>query len=478
MAVGHVMTQDGGAPGGGLSLSAELASRYFRPGGVVRGAVLLSTGQHAADAASEVAYVVAQVHGHVTVDSNLLTLPVVHVTSPRAASEDERAHLERKMSGEVFLFDKMGVALPDVRSFSGETGTCIYQSAPSVLLSDINVGPTPEELQGGDAGTRERIKRCTREFAIALPEHVCPTFRGSSARVFYAVSITAQGRLPTSKPVSVHLAFEVYASEYFFAASTIASADQYAALQAKGESTDTNGDQPTAAGSGLSSGGKSRRLERSTSFAPAPVSVRKGTEIAFELRPALMHGRVETDLLQRAQTSIFTIGKDTSHLVRFLLTKQYYQPGEIMLGVFDFTRASIPCYEITATLCLEEKLASMSLDPDRVVQSKVAGSFQESTHGALQTNLRLCIPQDALPTIRTDLVNFQWLLRFEFCAGLPVEAEEASTASGGARMQRQKFQWQVPIVVKPPVGLERGALANVPHKLFSGSSRIVSLATV
>jgi hypothetical protein len=225
MVASHVM----GVPAEGLALSAQLASRYFRPGGVVRGVIQLSTSQKAADAASEVAYVVAQIHGHVTVDSNLLTLPVVHAHSPRAASSTERAHLERKMSGEVFMFDKMGAALPDVRSFSGDTGTCIYQSAPSVLLSDLNVAPTPEELQAGEVGTSERDKRCSREFAIALPDDICPTFRGNSARVFYAVSITAQSALPGSKPVSLHLSFEVYASEYLFAASTIASADQIAA---------------------------------------------------------------------------------------------------------------------------------------------------------------------------------------------------------------------------------------------------------
>lgn len=459
-----------GVPAEGLALSAQLASRYFRPGGVVRGVIQLTTSQKAADAASEVAYVVAQIHGHVTVDSNLLTLPVVHALSPRAASSTERAHLERKMSGEVFMFDKMGAALPDVRSFSGETGTCIYQSAPSVLLSDLNVAPTPEELQAGAVGTSERDKRCSREFAIALPDDICPTFRGNSARVFYAVSITAQSALPGSKPVSLHLSFEVYASEYLFAASTIASADQIAAQKSDKQTEEAAGDsQPAPAVEAPRSG---RRMERSTSFAPAPVSVRKGSEIAFELRPALMHGRVETDLMQRAQTSIFTIGKDSSHLVRFLLTKQFYQPGEILLGVFDFTRASIPCYEITATLCLEEKLASMSLDPDRVIQSRVVGSYQEYTNGALQTNLRLCIPQDALPTIRTDLVSFQWLLRFEFCAGLPADA-----ASSDQSLERQKFQWQVPVAVKPPMALERAALANVPRKLFSGSSRAASLSS-
>ncbi|KAL3663217.1 hypothetical protein V7S43_011626 [Phytophthora oleae] len=479
MAIDHVMQGDGSV------LVARLASRHFRPGGVVKGVVRLVSHQQKPDAHSEIAHVVAQVHGHVTVDSNLLTLPVVHVISPRPASQEERARLERKLSEDVVLFDKMGAALPDVRNFSGDTGTCIFRSTPSVLLSDINIAPTQSELDAAakrsheaidpvsaaEAAREETAERCTREFAIALPENICPTFRGSSARVFYMVSITTQCAIAGSKPVSVHLPFEVYGSEYLFEAGTVASANHLAACQRKSDgSADTKPKQQQVVG-GVTRAG---RLDRSVSMAPAPVGVRKGSEIAFELRPSLMHGRVETEQMQRAQTSIFTIGKDSSHLVRFLLTKQFYQPGEVLLGVFDFTRASIPCYEVSATLCLEETLSSMALDPDRVVQSKVFGSFHERTLGVLQTNVRFSIPHDALPTIKTDLVRFQWLLRFEFSAGAPLP--EKDSASIPTPPQRQTFQWQVPIIVQPAVASERNQLANVPHKLYSGSTRAVSLS--
>ncbi|GMF33225.1 unnamed protein product [Phytophthora fragariaefolia] len=489
MTIDHVA-----APGEGSALVARLASRHFRPGGVVKGVVRLVSGQQQPDARSEIAHVVAQVHGHVTVDSNLLTLPVVHVQSPRTASPEERAQLGRKLSEDVVLFDKMGAALPDVRNFSGDTGTCIFRSAPSVLLSDINIAPTQSELDAAavkskgaidavsaaEAAKEETAERCTREFAIALPENICPTFRGSSARVFYVVSITAQCAVAGSKPVSVHLPFEVYGSEYFFEANTVASASQIAASQGKdsksAEAADKAGDNSSKKAPVVGGTTRVGRLDRSLSLAPAPVGVRKGREIAFELRPSLMHGRVETEQMQRAQTSIFTIGKDSSHLVRFLLTKQFYQPGEVLLGVFDFTRASIPCYEVSAMLCLEETLSAMALDPERVVQSKVFGSFRERTLGVLQTNVRFSIPHDALPSIRTDMVRFQWLLRFEFSAGAPPPAAE-SGAAPQPQQQRQRFQWQVPIVVQPAVATERSQLANVPHKLYSGSTRVASLAT-
>lgn len=458
-------------------LSAELSSRYFRPGGVVRGVVHLHTSRMNADASTEISYVVAQIHAHVTVDSNLLTVPVVPLLSPRSASQKER---ERAGSGagapqDAFFFEKMSGALPDVRSFSGDTGTCIYQSAPTTLLSDINIGPTQPELASPDefVGKEETAKRCRREFAIALPDSVCPTFRGTAARVFYVLSITAQSAKEGSRSVSVHLPFEVYASEFFFQPTTLESADEYAAAHGN-----TNG-KGTAGG--VRSPKRSIRKERSISVGVIPVGVRKGNEIPFELRPSLMHGRVETEMMQRAQTSIFTIGKDSSHLVRFLLTKQFYQPGEILLGVFDFARAVIPCYEIAATLCLEETLSSMSLDPSRVVNSKEVGTFHEYTGSVLHTNVRFCIPQDALPTIRTDLVCFQWVIRFEFTAGVVPDAatgdnsDAANSSTNAVHHQRQTFRWQVPVVVRPASTTDRSHFANVPHKLFSGSRRTIKL---
>lgn len=479
MAIDHVAREDS-------VLVAQLASRYFRPGGVVKGVVRLVSHQEKPGADLEIKHVVLQVHGHVTVDSNLLTLPVVHVDSRPSALQEHAQSEQKPLTNDIKLD-----TLPDVRKFSGDTGTCIFCSPPSVLLSDVNIAPTPSEVETATAKINEKnhlgclskavqeatAERCTREFAIALPENICPSFCGSSARVFYVVSITAQRAIAGSKPISVHLPFEVYGSEYFFEANTVASASQLAASQSQREEPVAPDNNSVAAKpiKPQKVGGTTRvgRLDQSVSGAPAPVGVRIGSEIAFELRPTLMHGRVETEQMQRAQTSIYTIGKESSHLVRFLLTKQFYQPGDILLGVFDFTRASIPCYKVSVTLCQEETLSSMALDPDRIVQSKVFGTFHEHTLGVVQTNVRFSIPHNALPTIKTDLVRIQWLLQFEFSAGA-LPPQDGTTAA--TTQQRQTFQWKVPILVQPAVATERTHLANVPHKLFSGSIRAASLS--
>lgn len=446
----------------GKYLSAELCCRYFRPGSTVRGIVQLRCQQTTADPSTEVTYVVAQIHAHVSVDSNFLSVPVVPLLSPRSASQTERQQIN-KAPQDAYFWENMNGALPDIRNFSGDTGACIYQSAPWALMSEVNIAPTASE-SAAKSPSEEALKRCTREFAIALPEKCCPTFRGSSARVFYVLSVTAQTAMEGSKPVSVHIPFDVYASEYYFEPSTIESAQQYA-TSGGGQNGKAPGRNGTSASSNPSPRSQLRR-DRSISVNVVPVGIRKGSEMPFELRPSLMHGRVETEQMQRAQTSIFTIGKDSSHLVRFLLLKQFYHPGEILLGVFDFTRAVIPCHSITASLCLEETLSTMSLEPSKVVQSKVFGTFHEQTTCALQTNVRFCIPHDALPTIRTDLVCFQWLLKLEFSTS----ADDAESGSGGSQM----FQWQVPIVIKPAMAGER-SITNVPQKFFTGWTRTAKL---
>ncbi|KAI9895321.1 hypothetical protein PsorP6_018461 [Peronosclerospora sorghi] len=294
----------------GSFLVALLASRVFRPGGIVKGVVRLVSNQQNSHAHSEISHVVAQVHGHDTVDSNILTLPLLDVRLPETASNDHQKSVEHEVSRDAVLMEKINAVLPD--------------SELQVATSECP--PPADALSLGEAARKETAKRCTREFAIALPTKMCPSFRGTSARVFYVVSITAQCASSGSKPISVHLPFDVYGSEYYFAANnTVASGSQLEASK----------DHDS---------GNSMKAETSVeSRAEKPVGVLcQSNQVAFELRPSLMHGRVETELLQRAQTSIFTIGKENSHLVRFLLTKQFYQPGDVLLGMFDFTRASIP----------------------------------------------------------------------------------------------------------------------------------------
>lgn len=533
---------DGVARAAANELTAQLSSRVFHAGGTVRGNVQLHlrsvTGDVNATTPTETALVVvvAHMHAHVTVDSNVLPLPLVSLVPPVATSENQQTpppaeaenasphsldttSINTSTSTSINKSSTVGggavaLPLPDVRSFAGDGGACIFQSAPTTLFSGAM-------SESGDLHDE-------REFALALPATACPTFRGAAARVFYVLTVTARvsgsrsesqsQSQSKSQSVSVHLPFEVYAPEFFFRTSALESADEYAAAQlrtraesdrtttavegvgvdtvptADNNTSTTTTTATTTSGDTGTDGNRSllqraaavrSRQTRSGSVSVVPVGVRTGQELSFELRPSLMHGRVQTEACRKAQTSIFTIGKDQSHLVRFLLTKQSYAPGDVLLGVFDFAKAALPCYEVSATLCLEETLSALSLAPSRVVSSKEVGAFREFTGGvAVHTHVQFCIPPDAVPTIHTDLVSFQWLLRFEFTAGVAATSASASASGSGSgpsalassAMQRQTFRWQVPVVVRPVAVVERSPSARLPRKLFSGSKRSVRLA--
>ena len=120
-----------------VKITASLACAYFHPGSAVRGCLEIRTPKDLYVEAGAV-----QLHGHISVDADLLTVPIVTLAN---LDDDLAASLE----------------LPDVRSFSGQTGTCIYQSKPSVLFSDTDV--------------HESLRT---HFAVGLPNDMCPTFKG------------------------------------------------------------------------------------------------------------------------------------------------------------------------------------------------------------------------------------------------------------------------------------------------------------
>ncbi|ETV73624.1 hypothetical protein, variant [Aphanomyces astaci] len=316
--------------GESVRIEARLTCAYFHAGGAVRGYVKIDSPRHL-----YIEWGVAQVHGHLCVDSNVLTVPVV----PVAAMD------------ESFM---KSLNLPDVKTFSGPTGICIYQSKPTVLYSEIDVEHST-----------------TSHFAIGLPPSMCPSFKGTSARVFYALSFTfkVQG---TAAIQSLHLPFDMYASTPSF---------QFA---------------PPIDTSSPSSHPGTLLVPPAVGFLPptddvrtVPVAVRRGHEIPFEVKPRPMHGRVDIERVGGTHTRHYTIGQAACHLVQLTFFKQTYMPGDVVLVAFDFTGATQPCASISASLVVSESLGALSLDPGRAVHTHTLQTAAELTDDALHTHVRL-----------------------------------------------------------------------------------------
>jgi hypothetical protein len=398
-----------------IELVAQLSCRYFRPGGIVRGIIETSVKGHNVEIWDKFGYVVAQIHAHCSVDTNLLSLPI-RLVSPKHQVQEAKIHNE-----------KLNSLASVVESFSGEDGICIFQSEPTVIFD------------------RDQENR-QKEFALTLPNYLCPSFRGSSAQVIYILSLIID--MDSTKKIILNLPFDVLSNEYSFGSSP-----------RDGNIPEINTDVSGSSFPLTHEIEKSR--DRRMSVGVIPVGIRKGIEIPFVLRSSLMHGRVETEILQRSQTSTFSIGKDSNHLVRFLTTKQSYHPGDTVLGIFDFSRSTIPCYAVSAKLCIEEKLSSMSFDPSRVIHSKIIESYHEFTTDTRQTNVRFTIPMDALPSITTDLVCFRWIIHFEF----------STVSTDSATQEKELLRWQMPITVKAPCLSSRDEFMNISRKFYSGFIR-------
>ncbi|OQR98339.1 hypothetical protein THRCLA_06747 [Thraustotheca clavata] len=373
-----------------VKITATLACAYFHPGSALRGCLEICTPK-----ALYVETGAVQLHGHLWVDSDVLTVPIVTLES----------------------FDQSlveALQLPDIRSFSGRTGTCIYQSKPSILFSDADVNDLYRT-----------------HFAIGLPHEMCPTFKGKSARSFYIVTFVLKFKgTPTSQ--LLHVPVDIYAPSYSFKLRS--------PCRSPVNMFSPNADE------------YDKKI--------VPVAVRHGLEIPFEMKPRLMHGRVEVEHGLGMQRSQFTIGQHQNHLVRITLHKQTLYPGDTLLVSMDFSAATMECNSIKGFLMLEEHLCEHSLEPGKKLSAESLETITEITADMLHTNMQFTIPFNALPSIETDLVSFKYALSFEFHLA-----------------SRQMFQWSTPITVATPM-LPSPTHLNVPLDVYSGPVRDRTLVIV
>lgn len=373
------------------ALKAQLCTRYIHPGQALRGTISILSSE-------EIEWAAAQIHGHVWVNNDEHTIPIVTDRTARL-SIDENAfpHMDN---------------LPDITTFNtSRPGSCIYSSKPHVIVSES--------------------KTDTCAFALALPERLCPSFHGKSAGVFYIVTITA--KIQNYPVASVHLPFEVLGQTYFF-------------------SKEKNPVPKTT----------ELRKQTSSSQDTFPIAVRLGIEPPISIREESLHGRYTSELYGKSQISVFTIGKQDQHLVRLILYKQFYYPGDVILGTFDFSQSVLPCFQISSCLQLQEISGKNALTPDKVHQTDIKGTHHMYTMNSTKSNVYLRIPATCIGTLETDMLTFQWQIVFEF----------VTTAGFNKKDHVQVFQWSIPIQVLPygPVNEQH---FDISAKYYNGPKKEV-----
>jgi len=148
---------------------------------------------------------------------------------------------------------------------------------------------------------------------------------------------------------------------------------------------------------------------------------------------------------QEAHTVSFNITKKSDHLVKLSLNKKIYQLGDVIKGSFDFFAATIPCFQVSVRLELEESIEPSFCNPSRAKKPIIKNTFAEHhelTYSTLHSSFSFQIPIEGAQEFATELVSVRWLLQFEFITG--------TFSSSKDQINAEPMQWNLPIRVLVP----------------------------
>ncbi|KAN0036461.1 hypothetical protein ACTFIV_001756 [Dictyostelium citrinum] len=124
------------------------------------------------------------------------------------------------------------------------------------------------------------------------------------------------------------------------------------------------------------------------------------------------------DILNKHSTPVsIVISKGTDKLATFSICKTAFSLGDSVHGTFDFSIATIPCFKVLIKLECEEIVDSKYLQSTRGSNKpirKLYGELHEFTTNLRQTHFIFHIPVEASPEFSTKYVSVKWSLRFEF----------------------------------------------------------------
>lgn len=275
-----------------------------------------------------------------------------------------------------------------------------------------------------------------------------PTYRGTSVRYFYKITIATQK--VGAKVQALHLPIRV------LSLPTIIKPDEIPALC--NETTD--------------------ELSPTNPF----LEKRKNLETKLEL--ALHHLQ---NITARRRPNFYLISNKRGRVGRFCLFKQNFKLGEDIVGTLDFSCRTVRCVQVSVTLQCEEILLRSTQQTAAVANHNDAKSaaadaaaingkimnftkHHEVCLGLLQTQMILPVPLHVTPTFTTNagkfdyankysnyasnetifflsislIVDVRWRLHFEFVT----TNNELKDCDDGNKSMDGDSQWQAPLDVE------------------------------
>ncbi|KJE97218.1 hypothetical protein CAOG_07661 [Capsaspora owczarzaki ATCC 30864] len=281
-------------------------------------------------------------------------------------------------------------------------------SSPLVILTNNTL------LEAGQAQSFE--------YMAPLPLDIPPSHRGVSAGYTYRINVGVQ--LGNADPVSLPVSFRVFVIQPVEMLTSTLAALHLDRDSERKRSISRQSPLPQQDGAKRGLGEESRQALTRRSFPslPEPAGGPSRSELwdsdtIFELL-SLVTANVST----RQGASKFNITSSIGHVARFKLRKPAYRLGEDVVGTFDFSDATIPCYQIAIHLeCIETVGLPYAVNPQKLSTTRLHAEHHEFCAHTKQLHVALPVPQASTPDFDTDLLSVKWRLRIEFAIASRVD---------------------------------------------------------
>ncbi|KAI9364441.1 Rgp1-domain-containing protein [Zopfochytrium polystomum] len=158
----------------------------------------------------------------------------------------------------------------------------------------------------------------------------------------------------------------------------------------------------------------------------------------------------------------FEICKNNDHVAHLILQRGTYRLGETVTGVLNFTKCTIPCFQISLFLEHSENVEASFLARAKPGLVKATRRVFAEQHNyvlnTVRTGISLPIPVGSSPEFKTNAVSLSWVLRIEFITGtkrsVPLMRSSAKDTnfvhqSAVERSDVEAFECLIPLRVLP-----------------------------
>jgi hypothetical protein len=363
----------------------------------------------------------------------------------------------------------------------------------------------------------EGVDSCLVRYTLQLPRKIPPTFKGVAIKYFYTIRVVARLRRPDSAERVVTIPFRVInplgnVAVIHLAPKPVLNVEpqlhDLQPFEANSRQAVQLTDTLAHAASAVELMGSPlvRARQRAPTIAKPAAAALDGSADAALTSPQLrvaslsnyyrrLQREQQTQNVQNNVKALYgklsrplsiEISRTRRHVAQFTVNRTAFQLGDVIVGNFDFSRATTACYQVSCSLDFDEAVAVDMQPPTQppdawhtlptlesdltphasvapaAVPARYAGSTtlrktvaeaHMITVHTVRTGLSLAIPPQAPYSFSTSHVRVSWTLRFVFAIAARSQADDGPAALDASHLAAPAvdcLHWELPIQVLVP----------------------------